>query len=141
VAVGVAAVVIVPAGIMWGGRMLEHSPSFCRSCHEMQPGYDGWMASGAAKYHPDCIGCHSGEGIGGVLESELRGVRMIGIHFFGNRAPGQSIEAKVPEAFCLKCHASEKVLASHAMLRVEGRTCPDCHKHRVGWKFRGQLQQ
>jgi nitrate/TMAO reductase-like tetraheme cytochrome c subunit len=141
VAVGLASIIAVPVGLVWGGRVLEHSPSFCASCHEMRPSYDGWMASGAAKYHPDCIVCHGGEGIPGVLESELRGVRMIGMHFFGKRNQDQAIRAKMPEAFCLKCHASEKVLASHSMLRVEGRTCADCHKHRAGWKFKGQLQQ
>jgi nitrate/TMAO reductase-like tetraheme cytochrome c subunit len=47
-------------GGMWGGRVLEHKPSFCISCHEMKPSYDNWIASGASKHHPDCIQCHSG---------------------------------------------------------------------------------
>lgn len=140
VAVGLASIIALPAGLIWGGRVLEHSPSFCASCHEMRPSYDGWMASGAAKYHPDCIGCHSGEGIAGVFESELRGTRMIGIHFLGNEKPEHIIRTKIPEAFCLKCHATEKVTASHSMLWTEGRTCADCHKHKVGWKFSGQVQ-
>jgi nitrate/TMAO reductase-like tetraheme cytochrome c subunit len=138
--IGLASVVVVPTGLIWGGRVLERLPSFCASCHEMQPSYDGWMASGAAKDHPDCIGCHSREGIAGVFEAELQGVRMIGIHYFGKRMPGQAIHAVMPEAFCLKCHASEKVLALHSMLQTQGRTCSDCHKHRVGWKFKGQVQ-
>ena len=138
--VGLMVVPILPVALIWGGRVLEHHPAFCASCHEMQPSYDGWMASGAAKYHPDCIECHSRIGLSGVLESEFRGVRMLGLHLFGQSHSGQAIRATMPEAFCLKCHAGEKVVASHVPFHTEGRTCADCHKHRIGWKFSGQVQ-
>jgi len=139
--VGLASIVALPAGVIWGGHVLEHSPSFCASCHEMQPSYEGWIASGASKNHPTCIECHKGEGLSAVLESEIRGLRMIGIHFFGNREEGRPIEAKMPEAFCLKCHSGEDVVMSHVPFQTGGKTCADCHKHRVGWKFKGQEQE
>jgi len=137
---GLMMVPILPAALVWGGRMLEHHPVFCASCHEMQPSYDGWMASGAAKNHHDCIQCHSGKGLGGLLESEWRGARMIGKHFWGPARQDQRITANLPEGFCLKCHASRKLVASHAAFQTAGRTCADCHKHRPGWKFSGQEQ-
>ena len=137
---GVMAIPLVPVVLVWGGRALEHRPVFCASCHEMQASYDGWMASGAAKDHPDCIQCHGADGLAGTLESELRGVRMVGLHFFGQRTGGQMIHATMPESWCLKCHAGEKVVASHVPFHTEGRTCADCHKHRIGWKFSGQVQ-
>ena len=136
----VIAIFALPTFIAWGGRYLERSPSFCASCHEMRPSYDGWTASGAAKYHADCITCHGGEGLSGILEAEARGVRMLGVHFFGGGKSGAAIRAKMPEAICLRCHSSEKVMASHTMFRTQGQTCADCHKHRMGWKFRGEVQ-
>jgi cytochrome c nitrite reductase small subunit len=137
---GLVSIVALPGGLIWGGRVLEHSPNFCGSCHEMRPSYNGWMASGAVNGHPDCITCHIGVGLPAVLESEVRGVRMMGLHFFGNRKPGSAIHANVPERFCLRCHEGEKLIASHAMFRTEGRTCSDCHKHRAGWQFKGQVE-
>jgi nitrate/TMAO reductase-like tetraheme cytochrome c subunit len=141
VVLGFTSIIAVPAGLIWGGRVLERSPIFCGSCHEMKPSYDGWMASGAAKEHPTCIECHSGDGLSGILESEIRGMRMIGMHFFGKEESGHPIRVKMPEAFCLKCHSGEKLVASHSMFRTEGQTCADCHKHGAGWKFKGQMQQ
>jgi cytochrome c nitrite reductase small subunit len=137
---GLMVVSVLPLSLIWGGRMLEHHPAFCASCHEMQPSYDGWMASGAAKAHHDCIQCHSGEGLGGLLESEWRGLRMIGKHFFGRQQPDRPITAVLPEQFCLKCHVRDKLVASHAPFQTAGRTCSDCHKHLIGWKFSGQEQ-
>jgi len=77
VVLGFASIMALPAGLIWGGRVLERNPSFCGSCHEMQPSYDGWMVSGAAKDHPTCIECHSEEGFYGILESEVRGIGLL----------------------------------------------------------------
>ena len=93
------------------------------------------------KIIPLRIEYHKGEGLSGVLESEVRGLRMMGIHFFGNREEGQAIKAKMPEAFCLKCHSEGEVVSSHVPFQTGGQTCADCHKHRVGWKFKGQEQE
>jgi cytochrome c-type protein NapC len=141
VTVGILA---LPAGLIGGGHLLEQSPSFCNSCHEMAPSYEAWIATGAAEHHPNCMDCHSGAGLAGVLESQLRGLRMIGKHFLERRDPRLSIEAEVPDYFCLKCHSKEKTVADHSMLRIEGQTCANCHNHREGWKFSarggGELQ-
>ncbi|MBI1820881.1 MAG: cytochrome C [Nitrospirae bacterium] len=132
-------VFIVPFGAMWGGRFLEHSPSFCISCHEMQPSYDGWIASGASKHHPDCIQCHSGPGLQGVLESEWRGLHFLKVHYFGHRKANQPFRVKMPEEFCLQCHSAGKLMEAHRPFQTGGHTCADCHKHNPGWKFKGEL--
>ena len=62
----------------------------------MRSSYDGWILSGAAKDHPDCISCHRGEELSGLLESKIRGLRMIGKHFFGERSDDQSVQARLP---------------------------------------------
>ncbi len=132
--------ILVPAGMVGGGYVLERSPAFCAACHEMRPSVEAWESSGASRNHPDCIGCHSGKGLAGLLESEVRGLRMIGIHFFADRDPDRPIKAKMPETFCLKCHSEEDLVASHAMFKVERRTCADCHKHKPGWDFSGEME-
>ena len=136
---GSIGILALPAAVITGGYFLEKSPSFCNSCHEMRASYNGWLSSGAAKDHPDCISCHRGEGLSGLLESEFRGMRMIGKHFFGKQTSDWPIQAKMPEYFCLKCHSENKIVDSHAMFRIEKQTCADCHKHREGWKFLGQF--
>jgi hypothetical protein len=45
-------VFMFPFGAIWGGRVLEHKPSFCISCHEMKPSFDGWIASGVLSACP-----------------------------------------------------------------------------------------
>lgn len=134
-------ILALPVGIMGGGHVLEKSPSFCNSCHEMKASYEGWIQSGASKDHPDCISCHSGEGISGMLESKIRGLRMIGKHFLRLAPREGRIRAAMPEHFCLKCHAPDKVVDSHLPFRIQGETCADCHKHREGWNFVGQIEQ
>lgn len=131
----------LPIGAIWGGHRLEQSPSFCNSCHEMQPSVAAWKTSGADQGHPDCITCHSGAGLAGVLESQVRGLRMIGVHFFGSPKPISDIRATMPETFCLKCHAADAMVEVHAPFQTAGQTCGDCHKHRAGWKFKGQMRQ
>lgn len=139
--IGFVSMLALPIGMIWGGHVLEHSPSFCNSCHEMQASYEGWLTSGAANNHPTCIECHKGEGFSSVIESELRGLRMIGVHFWGHSDPNEIIKVKMPEAYCLKCHSGEKVIDSHALFQTKRSTCSDCHKHRIGWKFKGQVAQ
>lgn len=133
-------VFIFPFGAIWGGRALEHKPSFCISCHEMKPAYDGWISSGASKNHPDCIACHSQEGFWGTIDSEMRGLRFLKIHFFENRGENTPIIAKVPEEYCIRCHSVGKLLESHKMLMTRGHTCSDCHRHKMKSKFSGELR-
>jgi cytochrome c nitrite reductase small subunit len=126
---------------MWGGRVLEHHPAFCISCHEMEPSYNGWIASGASKHHPDCIACHGQEGFWGTVDSELRGLRFMKIHFFEKRRKDFPISAKVPEEYCIRCHSVGKLLDSHKMLMTRGHTCGDCHQHKSNSKFSGELRR
>lgn len=138
---GMISILALPVGLIGGGHKLEQSPSFCDSCHEMAASYKEWKSSGAAMHHPTCIECHSGVGLAGILESEVRGVRMIGKHLIGGHSPGQPIKADVPDYFCLKCHAREKTVSEHSLLKIEGQRCADCHKHREGWSFVGQFPE
>jgi hypothetical protein len=131
-------ILLAPVTLVWGGRLMEHHPRFCISCHEMQPAYDGWIASGASTHHPDCIACHSASGFWGAIDSELRGLHFIRVHFFEKRTDRMPFQVKMPEEFCLQCHPAQKVVELHKKFETAGYTCSNCHKHRTGSKFTGE---
>ncbi len=82
VLVPIVVVFLIPA-VVAGGRTLEKQPTFCASCHESQEYYELWIRSGAAKDHPNCIECHTGPGLAGILDGQIRGLKHLAVHFFG----------------------------------------------------------
>ncbi len=137
---GLLTFVIIP-----GGRALEHQPGFCNSCHEMNRPHAGWVASGASQHHPNCIQCHSGPGITGVIEAEFRGLEQIVVHFTASETELKGpFKYRVPSEFCTQCHSLEKqnIKAAHARFKekMEGRPCANCHKHQDGWEFAGEIR-
>ena len=140
-AIGVG-VLIAGVGFSTAGRALERSPAFCVSCHEMERPGKGWKVSDAAADHPNCIMCHSGPGPFGVVESQMRGLGMIVEHFVESekelRGP---FKAKVPDRFCVQCHDRAKIESPHKKLPTQGKACRDCHKHRDGWDFAGEVRE
>lgn len=126
-----------------GGRMLEEKPLFCASCHEMEEPYNNWISSGASKKHTNCIQCHSGPGISGIIEAELRGAKQLAIHIFTkpeDREP--PFKFNVPDEFCTQCHPllSEKFVNAHQNFQHEGKPCHECHKHEKGSRFGGEIK-
>lgn len=131
--------------IVPGGRYLEHQPGFCNSCHEMNRPHAGWVAAGASQNHRDCIQCHSGSGITGIIEAEFRGLEQIMVHFIASEEELKGpFKSKVPSEFCTKCHSMEKprVRAAHARFKekMEGHPCGNCHKHLEDWEFSGEIR-
>src|ERR1700693_965174 len=126
-----------------GGRYLETKSGFCNSCHEMNRPYDGWRSSGAERSHQNCIICHSGPGISGVLEAELRGAGQIIAHFAlkKDELKGPFI-AKVPNYFCTQCHnlSLPRTAKGHLPYQIDGKACSECHRHRQGWDFSGEVR-
>lgn len=137
-----AAVVLSGVGVSAGGRALEHSPRFCVSCHEMERPGKGWTVSGAEANHPNCIMCHSGPGPSGVVESQMRGLTMIALHFLNDEDQLKGpFTAKVPDRFCTACHDPVKIEPPHKKLPMAGKACKHCHKHREDWEFTGEIRE
>jgi hypothetical protein len=137
-----AAVVLIGVGLSTGGRALERSPTFCVSCHEMERPGKGWEVSGAKEDHPDCIMCHSGPGPLGVLESQMRGLKMIALHFLDDDEQLKGpFKAKAPDRFCTQCHDPVKIEPPHQKLPMAGKDCKACHKHREDWEFAGEVRE
>ncbi len=132
------------ASLITGGRFLENHPSFCRSCHEMERPYAGWISSGAKNSHPNCMDCHSGKGIPGMVEAEVRGLGQLVEHFvLTEKEIKGPFVANIPKRFCLKCHNMElpRTAKAHLPLKIGGKECSRCHKHREGWEFSGEIRK
>jgi cytochrome c-type protein NapC len=140
-AVIVPVAVVIGIGLSTGGRALERSPAFCASCHEMERPDKGWKDSGASADHPNCIMCHSGPGPLGVVESQMRGLKMLALHFLDDEEDLKGpFKAKVPDRFCVPCHDRAVIESPHRKLPMAGRACRDCHKHREDWEFAGEVR-
>lgn len=138
--IGAVAVPLIAAGTVTGGYLLEKQPGFCALCHEMQPSYDNWRASGAARDHPDCIQCHKGPGLAGILDAQRRGVQDIVAHVSGNYP--RPIVAQVPDAWCTQCHTGGEITNKHHEVPEFGvEDCAACHNHAPGASFKGEERE
>jgi NapC/NirT cytochrome c family, N-terminal region len=76
-------------------------PTFCISCHEMQPYYDAWEV-GAHK-DVDCVACHVDPGTLDHLEHKAVATKELVDHFTTKPAFPRG-DAVVPDVRCLVCH-------------------------------------
>lgn len=130
-----AAMLLAVPAFVAGFRVVESQPGFCYLCHEEHPAHQGWLASGAAREHPNCIECHSGPGVTGVVAAQLKGATHFVKHVTGDFAEPIA-RADVPDEFCTQCHVSGSVVGEHR--EVAGfatRQCADCHNHKPGARF------
>jgi nitrate/TMAO reductase-like tetraheme cytochrome c subunit len=82
-------------------------PSFCKTCHIMQPYYDSWASSS----HRDvpCIKCHYAPGIKAEAMGKLQAANQVVKYVTG--AYGIKPWAEIDDAACLRsgCHSERKV--------------------------------
>lgn len=136
-AVGLIAALV--AATIAGGRKLEEQPRFCVSCHEMKDYYAQWVGSAANRHHPNCIVCHAGADIRGIVEGQMRGLGYIWTHYAGSPADRKPpFKAYMPNIFCTRCHAAPERMNAHRNVRIERRDCLVCHNHKPGRDFAGE---
>lgn len=77
-------------------------PSFCRSCHNMEPYYQSWKTS--AHKDIDCTECHMTPGVRGTIQAKTQGLSQMAKYFTGTA--GTLPWAEVEDASCLRsgCH-------------------------------------
>ena len=132
-------ILALTAATIAAGRKLEEQPRFCVSCHEMGGYYAQWVESGASKNHPNCIICHAGPSIVGVVEGQGRGLRYIWMHYTGSaRSLTPPFKVRMPADFCAKCHVAPERLDAHRNVVIAGRECQACHSHKPGRDFAGE---
>lgn len=82
---------------------LTNHPTFCASCHTIQPAYESWLTSS----HKDvtCVDCHVRPGLSGFLEDKvLAGLEDVAITFLGTPTEPHNLESHVHSSVCLGCH-------------------------------------
>ncbi|HEY7193781.1 MAG TPA: cytochrome c3 family protein [Gemmatimonadales bacterium] len=103
---GITAVLLLAVGSI---GFVEYSarPSFCKSCHLMQPYYDSWATSS----HRDvpCIKCHYAPGIRAEAMGKFQAANQVVKYITG--AYGTKPWAEIEDAACLRsgCHSERKV--------------------------------
>jgi nitrate/TMAO reductase-like tetraheme cytochrome c subunit len=140
----VAILAVILASVTTIG-FVEYSarPSFCKSCHLMQPYYDSWAGSS----HRDvaCIKCHYAPGIKAEAMGKLQAANQVVKYITG--AYGVKPWAEIEDAACLRsgCHSERKVeglvnykgvMFDHAKHLGEQRRgkqlrCTSCHSQIV----------
>ncbi len=101
--------------LLFGGLVLgtveawhyASSPSFCRSCHHMEPYYESWSRSSHAKV--PCIGCHFEPGLGNEFHAKFLALKQLASAVTGSYSPRPF--AEVSDRSCLRsgCHSLEKL--------------------------------
>ncbi len=85
---------------------ITERPSFCRSCHIMEPYYQSWRESS----HRDvsCIECHYAPGLRSTFRGKMQGLSQLAKYFTGTQ--GTRPWAEVEDASCLRPGCHEKRL-------------------------------
>ncbi len=123
---GVSAAVLL--ALVAGSLVYTERSAFCPACHEMQPYYTAWQASGHAT-KAECVDCHVDPGVLAHLAHKPTALKEVWDHFTkDNRFPNYSVE--VPDGRCVQCHPTivKKIgtVFDHALHEQKGR-CQDCH--------------
>jgi len=124
---------IVIFGGGYGVLQFTNSPSFCSSCHEMQPEYTSYTAS--AHNQITCVQCHIKPGAVNMITHKMKSVKELYYHATG--VPEQIVQTKdeaVSNQNCLQCHSKNRLVTASGDLKVnhkghikEGIPCITCH--------------
>ncbi|TFG63267.1 MAG: hypothetical protein E4H28_06625 [Gemmatimonadales bacterium] len=102
-----------------GGAAFIHrsaQPSFCTSCHLMQPYYDSWASS--SHNEVSCIECHYAPGIKAEAMGKLQAANQVVKYFTGTY--GMKPWAEIEDAACLRsgCHIEDELVGELDFLGV-----------------------
>lgn len=124
---------IVAFGGGYGVLSFTNSPTFCSSCHEMQPEYTTYTASS----HSDisCVQCHIKPGTINMLTHKMKSLKEVYYHVTGvPKQIVQTTEEAVSNQNCLQCHSKNRLVTASGDLKVnhkghikDGIPCITCH--------------
>jgi nitrate/TMAO reductase-like tetraheme cytochrome c subunit len=96
----------------YGAMEVSSTPTFCGSCHVMEPYYDSWSTSS----HSDiaCVECHIPPGITAELRKKYEALSMVARYFTGTY--GTNPWTEVADESCLQCH-DRRLLSGSVLFR------------------------
>ena len=125
----------------------------CTVCHEMRQPIKNWRASGTAKNHNNCAGCHWDSGLKGWLEMNMSAVKFFFVHFTRDaNEPIKALEepifleegkepgywSRVPNHRCYQCHDAKNhqkeeqpKIHEKVIKNIWEKPCMDCHNHEM----------
>jgi cytochrome c nitrite reductase small subunit len=106
------------------------APTFCGTCHEMQPYYEAW-AAGHHKTSAQCVDCHVDDGFIARLAHKPYALPEVWAHFTGYGGFPMASPTVVPDSRCVRCHPTVKLKTpstrfSHELHAKQG-PCQMCH--------------
>ena len=142
-AAGLVAALLVALGlvVIAVSAELSSTPSFCGSCHIMQPYFDSWVTSTHSEV--PCVDCHIPPGITAEFRKKSEALSMVSRYFTGTY--GTNPWTEIEDASCLRCHEKRLlfgqevyggILFDHAphlteMRRGKKLRCTSCHSQIV----------
>ncbi len=120
-------------------------PSFCSTCHYMEPYYQSWATS--SHNNVDCVKCHFPPGIAGTIRGKLEGLVQV-VNYMASSYIRRKPWAEIDNASCLQsgCHDTRmlkgkvkfknNVVFDHdshlgEMRRGKSLRCTSCHSQIV----------
>jgi hypothetical protein len=123
--------------LLVGANIYYSKPKNCLNCHEISQSYYSWKASPHSSVN--CIECHQRRGIMGSIETKVRGIFRVILHFTGIEP--STIKAVVVKEQCWRCHTQVRkkfrlgrtanLSDTHSIHLNRGYNCTDCHKDSV----------
>ncbi len=107
----VMAVIVMAVGMVTVENYTAR-PSFCGSCHIMEPYYQSWKRDvHGSKLTVACVECHYAPGEQHTIHAKFRGLSQVASYFSGRTGSGRS-RAHVSDASCLtsECHGDGEYL-------------------------------
>lgn len=89
-----------------GAEYYTAQPSFCRSCHIMEPYWQSWIRDvHGSEYDIACVDCHYAPGERHTLNAKFKGLSQA-VSYFSGRAGASRPRAHVNDESCLRsgCH-------------------------------------
>lgn len=128
-----ATIIILLLILTAGAAEYTSRPSFCPTCHYMEPFYQSWRTSAHNKV--DCVECHFEPGISGTIKGKLNGLVQI-VNYISLSYKKRKPWAEIPDNTCARSGCHEKQALQDTTYEFKGIQFN--HKHHLQELRRGK---
>jgi len=130
----VGSLVLLSAVVVGGAGWYTSRPSFCNSCHIMEPYYNSWQQS--VHHDVSCIKCHFPPGAAEEIHGKMLGLVQLTKYITSSAGPKPT--AEIPDASCLRsgCHETRLLSGKLNFNGVPFDHRPHLEQERRGKKLR-----